>query len=106
MDEREKERMARNEAAYRELNAGMEDAQLSSKRSDGTMVFICECGDGGCARPVYATLSEYEAVRASPRRFLVRAGHEAPELERFVEETSRFTVVEKLEDTAHIVEDS
>jgi len=82
----------------------MKDSEVR-KPPDQTMPLLCECGDEACTRPLFATPAEYEAVRAFPRRFLVRAGHEILDVERVVEQGSRFTIVEKREATAHIVED-
>ena len=98
MDQAEKERVARNEAAYRELNAALEGGRAA------TMPLLCECGHEECTGPLFATPTEYEAVRAYPRRFLVLPGHEIPEAEWIVEERPQFTIIEKREDTAEIVE--
>jgi uncharacterized membrane protein len=38
--------------------------------------------------------TEYEAVRAHPRRFLIALDHENPEIERVVDENGQFAVVE------------
>jgi hypothetical protein len=42
----------------------------------------------------------YEAVRANPRRFVLRPGHEIVDAEDVVERSARFVVVEKHEDVA------
>ncbi len=98
MDQRQKDRVARNEVAYRQLNAALADSRASEP------VLTCECGSEDCAEPLYASRDEYATVRENPRRFLVLPGHEIPAVERTVEEGTRFNVVEKREDTAGIVE--
>jgi len=57
-----------------------------------------------CTARINAHLSEYEAVRRSPRTFLVFPGHVYPEIERVVDENERFAIVEKLGAGAAIVE--
>lgn len=41
-------------------------------------------------------MEEYERVRGNSARFVVAAGHQLPGVERIVEGTSRFLVVEKI----------
>jgi hypothetical protein len=59
-------------------------------------LLICECSDPACAESLEITPQEYEAVRADRARFVVLKGHEMPEVERVVEDTGRYIVVEKL----------
>src|SRR6059058_5280591 len=73
------ERIARNEAAYREVNEAIR-AGRADQAADAPRPFVCECGRLGCNELVELTLGEYEAVRANPRRFLMLPGHEIPEL--------------------------
>jgi len=74
------ERIARNEAAYREVNEAIR-AGRADQAADAPRPFVCECGRLGCNELVELTLGEYEAVRANPRRFLMLPGHEIPEVE-------------------------
>ena len=52
------------------------------------------------------SVEAYEAVRASPRRFLVLEGHETPEVERVVERHPAYVVVEKLDEAARVAEET
>ena len=94
------ERIALNENAYRELNESIHSGSTPQRRFE----LLCECGSPDCTRPLTATLEEYEAVRADPRRFMVLPGHQILDAEGVVEEHEGFNVVEKPEDVAHIVE--
>ena len=90
----QEERIARNEALFREVNERIaESAQrFESHRAE----FVCECADQDCTERVEATLDEYERVRADGTRFLLRPGHVDARVERVVEQRSgRFTIVEK-----------
>ncbi len=98
MDERER-RVGDNEALFREVNeriAGLgKPAQAWS--GDGTIEFLCECGEeGGCGQRVRVPLDVYERVRSQDDRFVVRPGHETPELERAVDWTDDYVVVDKI----------
>ena len=91
MDPQSKQRVAMNEAAFRKVNEGMEVGQDPA----GLLTFICECGRMGCTRMIQLTRSEYETVRANPRRFALLAGHEIDDVETVVERHDRYLVVEK-----------
>lgn len=59
---------------------------------------ICECSDHGCLERVGPlTISEYEAVRGDPRRFIIAANHQALDVESVLEMNPTFWVVEKRE---------
>ena len=91
MDVQGRQRVAMNEATFRQVNEGMEAGQ----EPEGMLAFLCECGRLGCNRLIELTRAEYEAVRANPRRFALVDGHEIEEAEDVIERTERFIVVEK-----------
>jgi hypothetical protein len=96
VDERE-QRLARNEALYREVNERISEqarSQVAAAASD-RYEFICECSNIDCNLLLGFTLAEYEAVRAHPRRFVVAPGHHLPEIEQVVVESAEYWVVEK-----------
>jgi hypothetical protein len=90
----DQERMARTEAAFREVNEAIAEtaARFEAEEAD----FICECADPQCAHRVTAELEDYEEVRSEGTRFLLAHGHHEPEVERVVEHTGEFDVVEKV----------
>ena len=93
MDQLRKERIAENEAKARELNERF-----------GLGFFICECGDGSCHEMIRLPLEIYKSVRADDRRFVVRPGHDIPEMEDVVVSRSDWAVVRKHDNVAHVVE--
>jgi hypothetical protein len=104
------ERQAVNEAHYREVNERLaaldKDAVAGWADAAEELDFMCECGvEGGCAQRVRMTLAEYEGVRAQDDRFALVPGHETPELERVVERTDRYVVVDKIADAEPFVAD-
>ena len=92
---------------FREVNERI--AQLGERAeawSPDGIDFLCECGDdGGCGQRVRVPLEVYERVRAQDDRFVVRPGHETPEIERAVEWTDAYVVVDKVQALEPFVED-
>jgi hypothetical protein len=87
--------MARNEALFREVNERIEDVQ-EGFAAQGRTDFLCECGSEDCTQPISLTLAEYEQIRRNPKHFVVLPGHDVVDLERVLERTDRYAVVEKL----------
>jgi hypothetical protein len=104
VDDATKEMVGLNEAAYRRVNEAIE---AGSGASGTDLIAVrCECGSIGCNRLIELPVAAYEAVRASPRRFLLLDGHETPEAETVVERHPTHVVVEKLDDAARIAEET
>lgn len=90
-----------NEAVFREVNERLRDLNESFTTLSERMDLICECADPSCAAHLSMLPDEYEALRASRRRFVVVPGHELePEVERVVERHEGYVVVEKTGDAA------
>ena len=100
------ERVARNEALFREFNERVEAVadglDIHGEGESQRIEFVCECGSLECLDRIELTRGQYEAVRADPRRFVVVPGHEDPGVARVVEQHPRFLVVEKLDHAAEI----
>jgi hypothetical protein len=100
------ERLAGNEALFREVNervAEVAEDFVELETTADPVEFTCECGRATCTEPVAMTLVEYEALRAAPTHFAVVDGHELPEIERVVERHPGYLVVEKQDDDAEQV---
>jgi len=95
MEERD-ERLARNEALFRDVNERIA-AQGSEWELDAPDLhdYLCECGRRDCTMRVSMTRQEYERVRRHGKQFFVVPGHELPEVEHVVEREDRYLVVEK-----------
>jgi hypothetical protein len=99
------ERLATNQALYRTVNEklrALNGAFEEAARIGGE--WVCECADTDCTAVVSAQASEYEAIRANPRTFIVYPGHVFPEVERVVGENERFAIVEKFGAGAEVAE--
>jgi hypothetical protein len=104
-------RQARNEGLIRQVNEQIErvDKEADARGwapDGGYFEFHCECGRGElCEEKVRMTLREYEVVRAQDDRFAVWPGHEDAEVERVVERSDRFVVVDKRPEVEALVAD-
>jgi hypothetical protein len=99
------ERLARNEAIFREINERTRSLQERFGPEDPTTAyeeFLCECGDQLCVERVKLTIPEYESVRVEPTQFVIRPGHSFPRIERVVIENERYVVVVKIDDAAEV----
>ena len=90
------ERMARNEAASREINERIEEAYQSEPPANRIDI-VCECARMTCDAAIDITLDEYEHVRKDARHFVILPEHFVGDIERIVFENDRFAVVAKRE---------
>ncbi len=85
------------EFLFREVNERI--AELTESFMDGgAKLFVCECSRMDCSEALELTLEEYKLVSAHGSRFILAPGHELEGQELVVKWTSRFVVVEKLEE--------
>jgi hypothetical protein len=90
-----RERAARNEALFREVNERIEE--LSSRfLDDEPRRFLCECHDPDCRGVISIPHQEYVQIRRDPTEFVVVPGHEDAQVEQIVDATDRWVVVRKV----------
>jgi hypothetical protein len=99
-------RLARNEALFRGVNEKVVEVSGEPGGPDTPLEIVCECGREDCVNQVVVTLAEYERVRSAPTHFVVKPGHELSEVDRVVEQTDRFAVVEKEEGEAAVARET
>jgi len=66
MSDRTAERLAGNDATFREANEHIAE-RAETYRVDGLISFICECAEESCTEIVRLTMDEYAHVRATVR---------------------------------------
>ena len=88
-------RVAHNEALYRQVNERIEDLNDAFGDVTGEFAVVCECGDLHCMEQITLSREAYERTRANPTRFIVKPGHEEPDLEHVVEREGDYVVIEK-----------
>jgi hypothetical protein len=98
------QRAARNEALFREVNENISRLEERHGATATEPAYICECADAGCVEQITIDPETYRRVRAEPRLFIVRRGHEDHQLERIVETHDAYLVVEKTGAAGEIAE--
>ena len=100
------ERKARNEALLREVNERIAELGEAARtwEPDGVIDFVCECGaNGGCGERIRVPLSTYERLRSHDDWFVLRPGHETPEIEHAIDRTDEYVIVDKVAAVEHLV---
>jgi hypothetical protein len=98
----QEERMALNEARFREAN---ERVGATARRlgMDQPIPFICECGRSDCMTIVRLLPRDYERIRSVATHFLYAHGHEeGMSHSRPVESLDGGVIVEKLDGPARV----
>ncbi len=84
----------RNRALFREVNERILAISAEAWKATAEPVgFVCECDDRGCAELVELMPAEYEAIRAAPRQFLLRHGHESPGVDEVIARSNGYLIV-------------
>jgi hypothetical protein len=90
----EKERIAKTESLFRNVNEGIAEASEQLQSNDGH--FICECGDPSCTERIEVPVREYERVREDATKFVVEPGH-VEDTEQVVANGRRYAVIRKVD---------
>jgi hypothetical protein len=90
------ERIAKNDATFREANERIE-AAVEEHGFDDPVPFICECAEMHCTELIQLPLAEYQRVRTNPRWFINVPGHQVAMrgAGSVVEERDGYVIVEK-----------
>jgi hypothetical protein len=96
------ERLARNQALFREVNERL--IELNDDVQNGPTVFVCECSNVDCAATMAIAREDYESVRAHPTFFAIAPGHEILEIEKVIDRRNGFTIVQKVTESDYAIE--
>jgi hypothetical protein len=96
------ERVGRNEELFQLVNRHIEELEEALGRRK-TFAILCECGKKHCLEGFEVEPAVYQRVRSNPLHFFIVPGHEDPDVERVVERTPGFLVVEKFGRAAEVV---
>jgi hypothetical protein len=88
------ERLAKNEALFREGNERMA-AWEERHVADPVERYLCECAEEACREKVELHKDEYERVRSNSRWFVLVPGHEIPDVETVIERNEGWAIIEK-----------
>jgi hypothetical protein len=107
MSDEQARRVGLNESIFRQVNEQIESLNRDFDNEARTMTVICECANGDCTARLTIAVSEYEKVRADPRRYIIVAGHVLPEFESVVDSGEGYEIVEKRAgDAARLAEET
>ena len=106
MDKRTEERIARNDATFRDANERIRNA-AEEHGVAAAVPFVCECADESCREIVQMSVEDYGEVRSNPRWFLNAPGHDAAARGSVEVVASRggYVVVEKVGHAGEVAED-
>jgi hypothetical protein len=96
MDERER-RIGENEALFREVNEKVEGLNRTFAVVTKRVLVLCECGRQDCLEKIDLSTGEYEQIRDDATLFVIRPGHEFPDVEDLVEQGDDYWIVRKRE---------
>lgn len=80
MEMGQQERIARNNAIFRDANEKIREKSIELADPVERIPFLCECPRENCATIVQLTPAEYEAIRRDRTHFFTSPGHEEDEL--------------------------
>lgn len=71
----DEEEHAANEAAFREANERIRQAQRELRPPTDRLPVLCECEEPSCHEPILLATDEYELVRGDGTYFVIVSGH-------------------------------
>ena len=89
-------RAARNQSLFREVNRRIEELAEKFQAREESFTCVCECADQTCLERIEVSHDEYARVRRHANEFIVKPGHEIPQVEEVVHRETRWIVVRKL----------
>lgn len=94
MDERAR-RIGENEILFRDVNERVTEVSGAFAVVLPDLEIVCECGAVTCTERIHLSPDEYARVREDGARFLVKPGHEIPDVETVVDRHGEYHVVRK-----------
>lgn len=91
-------RAAENQSIFRSVNEHIHEINRDTSDASAEGHFVCECTKLDCAELMTMTVGAYEAMRADPTHFIVAPdpSHVVADVERIVERTEHYWIVEKV----------
>ena len=90
------DRRIRNEVLFRTVNEKLRALNAAFERfGDESALFVCECSRIGCIDQIELAVETFDGICLVPNNYIVRPGHETPEVERVVSQEATYLVVER-----------
>ena len=64
-----------NSSLLRQVNDRILEVSRTWASAAAPIGFVCECGDSDCVSIVTLTADDYDAIRSSPKGFVLHRGH-------------------------------
>jgi hypothetical protein len=109
-------RLIENELIFRELNQKVVDGlaelkELAIAHDQASLApntteqlhFYCECSNIDCHERVLISPAEYEKIHEDTRRFVIAKGHQIPEIEKILNSTPEYDIVEKNREPSQVL---
>lgn len=92
-----RKRLIENEVIFRSVNKDVQNfIEDSPKHSENDRaLFYCECSKPNCLRKIKLSAKKYAELHKDKKHFMVLVGHEYPEVERVIDKTKNYQIVEK-----------
>lgn len=89
-----------NEQVPKDLDSIKAAAESEGRNSlvhkiDVPLHFYCECSDENCRKRIVMKSSQYKDLHQNNSQFVLVPGHDIPEIERIVQKSDDYIVVEK-----------
>lgn len=98
---RSERRLIENEVIFKEHNkeilAVVKQLAVKDRIDEQTLQFYCECSNEFCIETIALPPKTYESLHSSLRQFIVKPGHETDEIEKVIETSPEYSVIEKFE---------
>jgi hypothetical protein len=86
---------AESQALFREVNERIKSLDETVGRNREGNGWVCECVNERCFERIKMSLVEYDGVRSDGNFFLVKPGHEVPDIEDVIDRHEEYVVVAK-----------
>ena len=100
------ERLATNEAYFREINLRVEERVKDIAGDAATFNILCECAWLNYTERISVTPAEYETAHANPRQFMVVTGHADDAVEDTVAHAPNYDLVVKRGEAGAVAEEA
>lgn len=117
MNKVSKRRLAENQVVFRKANEQLKElidelSNIPKERGveqygldrDEVFHFFCECSDENCRERIELKYDDYEKHHTKNDTFIIKIGHQVPEIEDIIIKTNNYYIVQKHEVPSQSVE--
>jgi hypothetical protein len=100
MDKASKQYLVETEVIFRGANQDAAEfiAEGEGIKTATTVPFYCECSNTECRQRIRLTPQVYATSHKNKRQFIIKEGHDIPEVEKIIEQNKDYHIIEKYGD--------